>query len=161
MITLFLLLIVGLLPAAHAATCYVSPTGNANINDCTNAADPCRDFKFAIESAVPNCTDIFAAAGLYTGPNNTDVEGSLPLAITAVGGTATVDVDGNGRFLQISGDSADITNYTFVMRNMEIRDGFATSFGGGGVALNLQGTDPSLEPQRLPSLKMCDFSTIV
>jgi len=126
-------------PSTRAAICFVSTTGNAGITDCTNVGDPCRDFLFAIESAVPTCTDIFAFPGLYTGLNNTNIMGQLPLVLKRFGGgDVTVDLQGNGRFLSIVQLSSAVTNYTFIMQDMELRGAAVTQNEGGAVFIQIQ-----------------------
>lgn len=120
------------------ATCYVSPFGNPSITDCTNSGDPCRDFKFAIESATPNCTRIVAFSGLYTGSNNTGITATLPLVINGLGGEVVIDLRGNSRFLSVNQNSVDITNFTLVLTNLDIQNAFTTAnFGGGAIAINI------------------------
>ena len=133
-----LLLVVQVVPHVDAATCYVSTTGNNVIVDCTDVNQPCRDFRFAIESAVPSCTDIFAFGGVYTGVDNRMITGTLPLVLQRFNGSVTIDAGGNNRFLMISQNSGLITNFTFIMRDMEVRNAFTNlNFGGGAVAINI------------------------
>lgn len=135
--SVLLLLLLLLLAAAkdgQAAVCYVSPTGNASITDCTDASNPCRDFKFPIESAVPKCTHIEAAAGLYTGPNNTDISGTLPLSINGAG-NVIIDTQGQGRFLSISQSAAAVSNSTFELKGVQICNALSTTGSRGGALL--------------------------
>lgn len=111
----------------NAAICYVSPNGNANITDCTNAADPCRGFKFAIESAVPECTEVNAFSGSYNGTDNKNIAATLPLIVRGIESGVEVNLEGAGRFFQIQQTSSDVTNFTLVVKNIAIRNGFRSA----------------------------------
>lgn len=131
------LLVLLLCRVSAAQICYVSPTGNPSISDCTNPVDPCRDFKFAIESATPNCTEVRAYGGLYTGANNTNINTSPPLIIRGITGTVVVDLQGSGRFIRIG--NSPVNNFTFEVYNIQVRNGF-TSTGGAAISVFLANT---------------------
>ena len=125
--------------ATQAAVCYVSSTGNANITDCTDMGNPCLGFKFAIESAVPVCTEVNAFAGTYIGSDNQAITASLPLVLQAFNESVVVDLQGVSRFLFVTGAFSTITNFTFVMKDMEVRSGrlAVNNARGGAVSIEI------------------------
>lgn len=132
--TLLLLMLSVATQNVQALTCYVSPTGNPTLTDCTNSADPCKDFKFAIESG--NCTTIFPSPGLYTGINNTGITATLPLAIIANSGGVVLQGDGSDRFFSIVQNAVDVSNFTFVLSgDIEVRNYMSLDVDGGGAIL--------------------------
>lgn len=125
---IFFVLVFSVTPL-YAAVCFTSPDGNPNITDCTNSADPCRGFKFPIESAVPACTEIRAFSGIYNGTDNRNIAATLPLVIKGIESGVEVDLEAAGRFFQIQQASSDISNFTLIVRNIAIRNGRRSASG--------------------------------
>lgn len=119
-----------LLPAVFSEVCYVSPTGNASETNCRNINNPCLGFKTAVESATPQCNEILAFGGVYTGNQNTQITGHFPLVIDRYNGTVEIDMQQTKNFMTIITPSANITNFTFIMSNMEMRNGLGNALGG-------------------------------
>jgi hypothetical protein len=135
-----LYVLVGNAADASGLSRYVATTG-FDVGDCTNSSDPCRTVQYAVDVAGDHDV-IKVAAGAYTGVNS---HGGLAQVVylsktlTVQGGYATtnwttpdpvanpttLDAEGQGRVLYITGPSAP------TIEGLRMTGGDATGLGGG------------------------------